>query len=218
MAEENWKSVEEEIKKKALEISPEKLTVPEPYVAIPAIEQLSYGYDSKELRDLYANLLVSSMNVDTKSDVHPSFTSIIKDLCPDEAKLFQVIAKTGTFTVVDVRFQYYEGIIKGGGVTALKNFTDIGDEICEYPDKISLYLENLSRLQLIHIYKDRTVFTLNKDDTLENHPKVKILTSTNIQGQVCKVNKGMCQVTALGKLFIKTCVAPPTTRKEQEHG
>lgn len=58
------------IQERVAEIPLEKLTEPEPYVAIPAMEQLSYCYDSKELKDLYANLLVSSMNIDTKSNVH----------------------------------------------------------------------------------------------------------------------------------------------------
>ena len=40
------------VQEKVSKIPEEKLTEPEPYVAIPAIQQLSYCYDSKELREI----------------------------------------------------------------------------------------------------------------------------------------------------------------------
>ena len=40
---------------------PEKIVPPEPYVAIPAIQAISYAMDSDELRTLYANLLAKSI-------------------------------------------------------------------------------------------------------------------------------------------------------------
>ncbi len=113
LAEKNWKLVEDEIQEKVSKIPPKKLTEPEPHVAIPAIEQLSYCSDSEELRKLYANLLVSSMNTDTKVNAHPSFTTIIKDLCPDEAKLLKVIATKYTFPIVDVNILVTIGEAKG---------------------------------------------------------------------------------------------------------
>ena len=76
----------EAIQEKIKKIPEEKLVEPEPYVAIPAIQQISYCQNSEELRELYANLLVASMNEDTKWDVHPAFVDIIKQLTPDEAR------------------------------------------------------------------------------------------------------------------------------------
>ena len=75
--EESIKLTASAVQEKASKIPEEKLTEPESYVAIPAIQQLSYCYDSEELREMYANLLVSSMNTDTKYQVHPSFVDII---------------------------------------------------------------------------------------------------------------------------------------------
>ena len=69
-------TIEEKIKK----VPADKIVEPEAYVAIPAIQQLTYCQDNPVLRELYANLLVSSMVVDTKWSVHPSFVDIIKQL------------------------------------------------------------------------------------------------------------------------------------------
>ena len=51
--------------------NPEKIVEPEPYVAVPAIQAISYAMNSDELRNLYANLLAKSMIKDTKDTVHP---------------------------------------------------------------------------------------------------------------------------------------------------
>ena len=74
-----------------MKLPEEKLVEPEPYVAIPAIQQISYCQNSDELRKLYANLLVASMNVDTKWAVHPSYVDIIRQLNPDEAKYIRLL-------------------------------------------------------------------------------------------------------------------------------
>jgi len=67
-------------------IPEDKLCEPEPYIAVPAIQQIAYCYNSEVLRDMYANLLASSMNVEEKWKVHPSFVDIIKQMTPDEAR------------------------------------------------------------------------------------------------------------------------------------
>ena len=71
------KETEKLLADKLKDIPEEKIVEPEPYVAVPALQQLSYSFDSKELREMYANLLASSMNADKKWSVHPSFVDII---------------------------------------------------------------------------------------------------------------------------------------------
>ena len=82
---ETKKLLEEKLKN----VPEEKIVEPEPYVAVPAIQQLSYSIDNPDLREMYANLLAASMNADTKWNVHPSFVDIIRQLTPDEAKLLK---------------------------------------------------------------------------------------------------------------------------------
>lgn len=66
---------------------------PSPNVVVPAIQQLSYSYDSQDLRGLYVNLLASSMDKRVSPLVHPSFVSIIGQLTPDEAKMMSWLSK-----------------------------------------------------------------------------------------------------------------------------
>ena len=70
------------LEKKLENVDPDKIVTPEAYVAVPAIQAISYSMDSEELRNLYANLLAKAMNSDTKDQVHPSFVEIIKPQHP----------------------------------------------------------------------------------------------------------------------------------------
>lgn len=63
-------------------VDPDKIVAPEPYVAIPALQAISYSMNCEELRNMYANLLANSMNIDTKDSVHPNFVNTIRSMSP----------------------------------------------------------------------------------------------------------------------------------------
>ena len=62
----NVAETEKLLAKKLEKLDQQKIVTPEPYVAVPAIQAISYSMNSQELRELYANLLAKSMNSDTK--------------------------------------------------------------------------------------------------------------------------------------------------------
>ena len=74
----NIAETEKILAKKLEKVGEEKIITPEPYVAIPAIQAISYTMNSKELRNLYANFLAKAMNLDTKDMVHPAYLETIK--------------------------------------------------------------------------------------------------------------------------------------------
>ena len=71
IAEREYKLAETEklLAKKLEHVGEEKIVTPEAYVAVPAIQAISYSMNSEELRNLYANLLAKAMNSDTKDQV-----------------------------------------------------------------------------------------------------------------------------------------------------
>lgn len=178
-------------------IPEEKIVEPEPYVAVPAIQQLSYSLDSEELRELYANLLASSMNADKKDEVHPAFVDIIKQLNPDEAKLLKYFSAQRTIPAVEVRSysddrSYFKIVVK-------LNFI-IPDGILESPQNYLVYVDNLVRLQLIEIpadthYADDSLYTAIED------PKIYI----GADNDKLKFERKIVQISPFGKMFVKTC-------------
>lgn len=177
--EESIKMTAEAIRGKVREIPDDKLTEPEAHVAIPAIQQLSYCQDSEELRNLYANLLTSSMNLDKKWQVHPAFVDIIKQLCPDEAKFLKALGPVAilSYPLIDVAFTIGENA--KGEHMKITNFTNTNIDILEYPQNICSYIDNLVRLNLIEIPAGLFLVDKKKYEPLETHPLIKEATKDN---------------------------------------
>lgn len=194
------------VREKAEKIPEEKLTEPEPYVAVPAIQQLSYCYDSKELRELYANLLVSSMNADTKFNVHPAFVDIIKQITPDEAKLLKVLPHDTVtlLPLMDVQLNF--GAEKGY-FTLLRNYSNIGRGTCEYPELINNYLENLNRLEIIsilddvHLVSDVAYAPIREDSYFKGYLNAHVEEEMSVREK-----QKSFHVTNFGLSFLETCV------------
>ena len=90
-------------------VEPEKIITPETYVAIPAIQAISYSMDSEELRNLYANLLAKAMNSDTKDMVHPSFVEMIKQMSPTDALIFSYIISSPIRPLITIKITSSNG-------------------------------------------------------------------------------------------------------------
>lgn len=185
------------LEEKLKHIPEEKIVEPEPYVAVPALQQLSYSLDSEELRELYANLLASSMNIDKKDDVHPAYVDIIKQLAPDEAKLLKYFCSQNVIPAVEVQLKSPDG----NGFTILEKLeVNIPTGILEIPQNRNLYVENLCRLQLIEIPNGRFYTTDIFYADLENK---------NAYGDSWKerirFERKLIKVTQFGEKFTEIC-------------
>ena len=129
-------------------INPVSITPPEPHIAVPALQYISYCMDNEELRDMYANLLANSMNSVVKNGVHPGFVEIIKQLSPDEAKFLKYM-KTHTL-IPTIGLHYEHEDYKKGFVEAVKEFTNVPELAgCEQKHNGEQYIDNLVRLGLL---------------------------------------------------------------------
>jgi len=199
----NFEKTREILVRKMKDVSEEKIVPPENYVAVPALQQISYCFDSDELREMYANLLASSMNIDTKYSVHPSFVDIIKQLTPDEAKLLKKLSTNDNYPLIDVVLRKKEGSY----ITLVHNFTNVGDDVCDCQTEIFSYLDNFERLKLITI--PQGVY-INNDEIykpLQEHLFIKaMLNKSVVEGDKIEIEKGKFQLTSFGKNFIKVCL------------
>lgn len=141
------------LEKKLENVDPDKIVEPEAYVAVPAIQAISYSMNSEELRNLYANLLAKAMNSDTKDQVHPSFVEIIKQMSPTDALLLKEIALTKSFPIVNLSINKYtssdfSAIQKMNG--AIQNYTYPNVTYISFAsyESVLVSLDNLLRLKL----------------------------------------------------------------------
>lgn len=63
----------------------------------PTLEGLKYNIDEKELKEMYLNLLSSSMDNRKDKLVHPSYVRIIERMDELDAKLFKVLQKVNGY-------------------------------------------------------------------------------------------------------------------------
>ena len=192
-----------------LQYVPEELIVPpENYVAVPALQQIAYCFDSDELRDMYANLLANSMNKVVKNGVHPGFVEIIKQLSPDEAKILKYLAQNKVVPTITVRYNNE----KGEGFEAIKNFSNVGElSNCDFPMNADEYFDNLIRLGLL---RASTLSSLSKKslyEPLKQHPFIQSYTNSNIEGSgsynKVHLSEGYMELTAFGESFCNICLS-----------
>lgn len=183
-------------------IDPDKIVVPEPYVAIPALQAISYSMNSEELRNLYANLLASSMKSDTKDLVHPSFIEIIKQMSPIDAKIFKILAERNVNPCINLQYENEEGSFK----TIMTNVTDL---LIAPMQSICLVIDNLKKQNLIEIpedgyYTDDTLYnSIIQSDFYEFQKKLYPPTS---DGFKFTYSKKQINITNLGTSFYDLCV------------
>lgn len=198
------KETEKLLAEKLKGIPEDKIVEPEPYVAVPAIQQLSYSIDNPDLREMYANLLAASMNTDTKWSVHPSFVDIIRQLTPDEAKLLKYLSAHPQQPIIDVVHNLPNNT---GYIEVVRRFTNISEGVCDNVNGIYAYLDNLERLKIIEIPSGVYLHNDELYFPLENHPFIKGIMSRLLpEGEKMEIKKGEFCVSAFGKEFIKICL------------
>jgi hypothetical protein len=157
---------------------------------------LGGGAEVSELREMFENLLVASMDRDTAANAHPAFVSMIAQLTPDEAWILKSIDRD--------EYPYME--LNGrGGVRALLG---IGIGINE--SQLSVYITNLARIGLLAFHDGMA-------DSYENAPPelTKLIEQEfpDEQSRRTQLRGGSLltmHVTPFGRQFLDTCVRPRT--------
>ncbi|KAB2114654.1 DUF4393 domain-containing protein [Vibrio alginolyticus] len=204
--------VDTKVSEKLSNVKDEDIVSPPPNVAGPALESLKYTGSIEELKELYANLIASSMDKNTTHKAHPSFVEIIKQLSSDEAKLLVYFASSGSAPIVDIKNNRKD---KSGGRYEYRYFTNIGEKLkLENLGLNSSYWSNLIRLGLVDIPDNFQLIEEGIYDDIISHTAVKsIVSNINKQeGRVAEIIKTAVLVTDLGRQFIDVCVVDHRTQ------
>lgn len=202
------KIVEEGVKERFEKIPDDRKKSPNPEIAVPLIQALSYTAQNETLREMYINLLSNSMDLNMDKIVHPSFVEIIKQLNSLDAKVFDKISET----------KFYQKILnpiirvkdKGQFFTGATPEWYIGWSIEGFNEfDISASLIRLSKFGLIELMYDRTS---SKDgyDNLRSTPYLKNILENyksahpNIELEIAGT-ESLTYVNEYGNQFRKAC-------------
>lgn len=194
---------------KLKDTSVEKIITPPPYVAVPAIQSISYCMDDPILREMYAELLAHAMNSDTVDNVHPTYVEIIKQMSPYDAVVFKELCEQVLVPCIDV--SYTNKKTKASyPINEYVMFTDLSKHPL-VPTQISL--ENLERLRLIEAFKNSTYANNQRYEQLKSAIQSEV-------DQFIETNKGFLlkedyevtyreyifQIRAFGQFFARACM------------
>lgn len=189
-------------------VEPEKIVEPEAYVAIPALQAISYSMNSEKLRNLYANLLAKSMNSDTKDFVHPAYVNIISQMTPLDAQVLQYLVNEPEkdMPVIDLIAYRIISESKMSYIFLQSNITALSFANIE---AISISLENLSRNNLIFISETKYTDGYNsiyESEHYKTYREAKRQGLTAMYPQIETFEK-ICTLSSLGKAFCDICIS-----------
>ncbi|HVX01281.1 MAG TPA: DUF4393 domain-containing protein [Candidatus Babeliaceae bacterium] len=198
--------VTNKIAEKLRKLPPENIVTPSLQIAGPAFEALRYAGHDDNLRELFANLLATSMDKDTIHKAHPAYVEIIKNLCPDEAILLNAVIKENTYPMIKI--QAHNKNIMMGYQEMHPMYTHL-DEIAPIKrrDFIPTYINNLCRLGILEALSDIYIIDPNIYEPLENDEKLndlKKLIERTDRNVIFK--RGIIRTTPFGLQFVNNVV------------
>ena len=200
---------------KELENVPEEnIVTPDPYVAVPAIQSISYCMNCDDLRSMYSKLLAKAMNKDTKNSTHPAFVEVIRQLSPNDCLFLNSVKNEKGHPIANIRFQKpdYSFGLPAEGIDMFHNLMILKDCVLNY-NEINFSVSNLIRLGISNVTFDFT-FTDEYYSALKETSIYKsFLNDIDIyrkqngrNNYVFYLQKGIFQTTPFGSSFIGACV------------
>jgi len=195
--------LDEDVSRRLAERRTKKITTPTPSVAVPTLFALTYLGSESELRDLFANLLVSATDAESAAMVHPAFVEIIKQLSADEAKILSSLRNQKYFPII-CEGNYSDGDYHDAHSMLSEIYKDFNGVCTSAGVKEGIetdhYLDNLLRLRLFEVkevgdveLKQRPSWFYNEDDS---------------ELEIERTRYEALYVTKLGIRFLDICVCP----------
>lgn len=130
------------------------LASPPPHIVGPTLESLRFTGAIPPLREMYENLLVTAMDIETVENAHPAFVEIIRQLAPDEAAILNRLATRNASQVKYITVAFRDSQDEAFGPKLTYRVVRDSLAILRTSDHfrrftlIPSYLDNLERLQL----------------------------------------------------------------------
>jgi hypothetical protein len=131
--------IEKAVTERLKDVPPENVVPPNPRIAVPAMQALTYSLNDGLIREMFANLLAADMNTEKKKDAHPAFVELIKEMTPADAQVLKIcneipqcsfIVRLGSaarFYTLGTHYSFtVEGLSRDDISTSLNNLERLG--------------------------------------------------------------------------------------------
>ncbi|MCU5596781.1 DUF4393 domain-containing protein [Bacillus wiedmannii] len=173
-------------------------------LTLKAVEDASYQLNSEKLREMFANLIAATVDNRQNGEILPSFSSILKDLSPDDAKLLSEIPHTGVLPIIAIRLNTSD---HNSGITVAENIILFENRIINNPVSVSS-LERLGLISLqerisLHTEENKKLYNEFKNNELYKRFEQQL--PIDLSGdKLTNIStfEGKLQVTPFGEKFI----------------
>ena len=196
----------DDLSAKAATIPADQIVEPKASIAGPALQSLAFCFEEADLKEMYLNLLATSMDKRVTSSAHPAFVEVIRQLSAEEAALLKSVLAGQSDSISIVR-----AILKTEGV---QSYTVLQNHILRTVDSDSgnlvsipglpAIVENWQRLGLIVVNYGEKLASDNAYDWADNHPDILRLRADHAHGdKVVELSFGVMYRTKWGEQFAK---------------
>lgn len=191
------------VKRELQKIPQSDIQAPSPKIAVPLLQNASITEETN-LREMYGKLLAGDMNKNLKPLVHPAYIEIINQMSSDDAELFSRVVKIqNSLPVAGIRFTFSSQYLTHVFPHYFSPYFSGID-----PWKVSVSIENLSRLNLFHFFEGTV--TGYDYEQIKQDPFVKERFEFAKQNNPSrtlsiKLNKYVIQPNDFGRRFASLC-------------
>ena len=158
------------------------------------------GDHRAQLKELGAELLARSADIEEDEEAHPAYERILTSLAPDEARILRLMAIEGARASVDVRTWRPLDV---GSELVESGITMIGQEAAiRHADRVHAYLNNLHRLGLVWFSRE-PLDDLSAYQVLEAQPEVQKALDRAGRGRTVRRS---VHLTPFGRDFCEVCL------------
>jgi hypothetical protein len=187
-------------------VDPSKIVEPPLNVVGPAFESLKYAGHDESLREMYANLIASAMNADTRDSTHPAFAEIIRQMTPLDAHVIRYLASENALPLLTIK---YSEPGTEGEQRLVEDFTIIDDFARGVPGSIQTSIGNLRRLGLAATPPMVSLAAEEAYMPLWDHPDIVALRASCASlGRHVFMERRYLAITSFGRVFSNVCVGP----------
>lgn len=196
--------IETKVSEKLKNVPTENIITPPINIAGPAIEAMRFTAEDEQLRELYANLLASSMDKATTSKAHPRYVEVIKNITSDEAILLQAFLLQDAYPKLEIREKHSPDSY----LTITPTFTTFQRNYSlKNENNIGIYLNNLCQLGILEIpyglYITNNDFYTKLETDMEI---VKMKENAANYNRSIELKQGVIRLTSFGENFINNVV------------
>jgi hypothetical protein len=196
---------QQDIAEKAQAIPIEHVVEPKASIAGPTLQGLAFTHEEPNLKEMYLNLLATSMDGRAASFAHPAFVEIIKQLDSEDARLLRgVLTLSGPRPIVQIRRVFRDNLSYHLLVPHVLNLTDTATGLPAEVPQIGAIVDNWIRLGLVDVAYDTYVTDDAYYSWADERPEyLQLSQEPQDDGARVEWKKGIMQRTELGKRFAR---------------